>query len=89
MVIDEEKADALTNFNGKTSGRVAKTSDHNSMFVEMLLKTNPQKIERTVIFNYKDENALQQFKNITSKTKKLSNCFKTDETIDVQVEKWF
>ena len=37
MVIDEEKAEALTNFNSKTSGRVAKTSDHNSMFVEMLL----------------------------------------------------
>ena len=62
MVIDEEKHDALTNFQSKTAGRVAKTTDHNSMFVNLKFKVQPEKLKRKEVFNYKDKKALFEFK---------------------------
>ena len=88
MIIDEEKQNALTNFQSKVPRRTVKTSDHNSMFVQFQLKTEPEKLERKVMFNYKDEEALSHFKNVTTNTNELSDCFRNEESLDKQAKKW-
>ena len=48
MIIDEEKEDALVNFNSKKPGEITKTSDHNSIFVDFHFKMKPEKVETKI-----------------------------------------
>ena len=45
-------------------------------------------MERKIVYNYKDEEALLHFKNVTTYTKRLSDCFSNEESLDIQVGKW-
>ena len=88
MKIDEEKVDALTNFNSKKKGKLAKTSDHNSIFVNFHFKIRPEKVERRVVHVYKDEISLKQFKEMTTYTSKFSECFISNNPFEKQVKQW-
>ena len=58
MVIDESKVNALVNFHSKKKGQLAKSSDHNSIFVDFCIKIKPEKVERKEMYLFKDEEAL-------------------------------
>ena len=88
MRIDESKVDTLANFSPKKQGQPAKTSDHNSIFVNFNINVRPEKIERKEVYVFHDEEAMKRFKEETTKTKKLSSCFNSNESFDKQVEKW-
>ena len=58
------------------------------MYVDLGLKTNKEIKERITIFNYRNKESLTTFKRMTSESTKLSNCFKTNELLSVQTQKW-
>ena len=88
MVIDEDKIYSLSNFNSKKQLLVH--SDHNSLITEFNFKMVQQKIDRRLIFQFKDQNALDIFKKRTTLTRKLTNCFiNKNLPFEKQCKKWF
>ena len=88
MKIDKERKFTLTNFCKKKKGNKAKSTDHNPIYVDFSMKFQRQVEERKTFFNYKDEASMKKFRILTSKTTKLTNCFKTNEPFAKQVKKW-
>ena len=88
MVIDEEKINSLTNFKSKKPGKKATVSDHNSIFIDFHINAEQKGKERITKFNYRDETALKMFKSKTTNTKKLSECFTTEDSLENQTNKW-
>ena len=82
------KVDALTNSNLKLPGRIAKSSDHNSILSDFCFQIKPECKERKVIHVFRDEASLKHFKEITTNTSKFSKCFKSDASLENEVEKW-
>ena len=78
----------MTNFNSKKPDRAAKTSDHNTIFVDFHFKIKPEKVIRKEIYLLRDPQALKHFKEETTHTTKLTNCFASNDSLDKQVEKW-
>ena len=68
-----------------------KRSDHNVITAEFSLNVvnNPVTIVRKEIFNFRDENACENFKVLTTNTSKLTKCFEDkEEDINKQVKRW-
>ena len=84
MKIDEKGETALTKYNKS----VVKT-DHNMLTMEIDLTFHTEKQhERIEMFNLRNKNCQQIFKEYTSKSDILSTCFKTQESVETQFEKW-
>ena len=84
MTIDEKGEHALT----KYKQSIVKT-DHNMLTLEVDLGFhNKNEHERIQMFNLRNKACQQQFKEFTSKTKHYLNVFSTDETVEIQFQKW-
>ena len=84
MKIDENGEHALIKY--RTG--IVKT-DHNMLSLEVnLIFHNEIKHERVEVFNLKNKTCQQNFKEFTSKTDILSKCFMTNETVEIQFDKW-
>ena len=79
FLVDEKKEYPLSNFSKK---KRALHSDHNALITKLNLKYEPQKPIRNVIYNYRDENAMRNFKIKTSETNKFSNVFQTSSNVE-------
>ena len=88
MVIDEERNYILTNFEHVRKGGEATHSDHNTQFMDMNLKIESVKPIRTEMFNFKNSESQAKFKQMTSETSEFTNCFKSNESLLVQIENW-
>ena len=88
MVIDEEKRYVLTNYERVRQGGQAIDSDHNTQFMDLDLKIETEKPERIELYNFKNKEGQQKFKQITSETSDFSDCFKSNEPLLVQIENW-
>ena len=82
MVIDEER-----NFPLVTKSN--KASDHFTTYIDMSLKFFPKRDERKELFNFRNTDCQEAFRNLTEKTNELSKWFYTEEMIEVQCENWF
>ena len=88
MVIDEKRENALTNYNSvKKIGRVIE-SDHNVESLEVNLIFSNEKQERITFFDFKNKDAQQVFKKLTSNTNEFSKCFENNLTFEAQAKKW-
>ena len=85
LLVDEQKVYSLTNYSSKGNFVY---SDHNSLIMNVNLEFMKQKTDRRIIFNYKNIKSFEQFKKVTSKTNKFSNCFLTNEPFSKQEKIW-
>ena len=85
MVIDESKQNALTRFaNGK-----AFPSDHNLLSCTFDIPIQKKIPERREIFNLRNPEELQIFREATTNTNVFTKCFQdNDKSIKVQGKKW-
>ena len=88
MIIDETRKHVLTNFNPIRTGGRATESDHNTEILKLNLQYEKRKTERIEIFNYKNIECQEKFHNLTSRTQKLSECFKMELSFEGQATKW-
>ena len=88
MVIDVDKKYILTNYKQSKYGGRATDSDHFTEFVDMDLKVIKEKPKRCEIWNMKDKEAQDKFKELTSMTTNFSECFENDFPLLKQIEMW-
>ena len=88
MVIDEDKKYVLTNYENVRKGGKANNSDHNSQYLDLVIRTNIEKPVRTEVWNLKCEKSQEIFKKQTSETKEFSECFQNKLPIFKQIENW-
>ena len=88
MVVDEEKQFVLTNYNQVKGEIVVKGSNHNTLLLHMEIAYTTFKPKRVEVFNFKQKENQELFKNITTNTDKLSRCFVSQEVFKIQSGKW-
>ena len=88
LLVDENQIYSLSNYNSKNKRIIH--SDHNSLITEFHLKIENRKAERKTIFNFKDQDALNNFKLKTTSTRVLTHCFSNENmSFQSQCKKWF
>ena len=88
MVVDEDKKDILTNYTQVRKGGKAVDSDHMTVELDLDLKIIPTQPTRSILYNFKNEEARSLFKNLTSKSKEFTKCFDTVQTLPEQCDRW-
>ena len=86
--MDEDKQFVLTNYNQVKGETIVKDSDHNTLILHMEIAYLAVKPKRIEVFNYKNKEGQEAFKEITSNTKNLSRCFENQESFLIQSGKW-
>ena len=85
--VDEERNRVLTKISKTKQGTRRVESDHNSIITRSDLSvTEKQKVRNIEIFNFKDENGLKKFKEMTSKTSALSSIFESKRSVEKQAK---
>ena len=82
MTIDDHKR--LTRF----LKNKAVESDHSPIQLYLNMKQSEKCSTRVEIFNFKDPLSLAAFKDETSKSSKLSDCFKSTENLSQRMKRW-
>ena len=88
MHIDEDKQNILTNYSQVKKGGHAVDSDHVPLEINIDLKLLPTKPTRNVMFNFKNEQGRERFKEITSNTCEFTDCFESMQSLQLQCEQW-
>ena len=88
MVIDVDKKHILTNYKNAKDGRKATDTDHMTEYMDLSLQAVSAKPERKEIYNFKDNNSLVTFQEMTSNTQEFSNCFQNDLPLQQQLNNW-
>ena len=88
MVIDESKKYVLTNYQAVKKTGKAIDSDHNTQYMDLDLKIESFKPERVEMHNFKDKEGQKLFKQISSETSLLSNCFLNNKPLEEQILNW-
>ena len=84
--IDEERKYVLTRYTKTKKGNKIKESDHNSVITYMNTTWNKnENLNRIEVYNFKDENGLKKFREMTSKDKFLSEVF-SDESKSIHTK---
>ena len=92
MEIDENRAYTLTKYSNKVGEKKLKESDHNVMIIE--IKTNwttiaSEENKREEIYNYKNEEDFENFRNVTEHNEELLKLFdEPDEDPEETANKW-
>ena len=88
LIIDEQKEYALSKIvKGKHSTQVHH-SDHNVMISKFSVNWNNEEPEKEEVFNLKNKQCQQKFKDETTNTFKLSNIFDKDDDLEGQAKKF-
>ena len=88
MVIDESKKYVLTNYQAVKKTGKAIDSDHNTQYMDLDLKIESFKPERVEMHNFKDKEGQKLFKQISSETSLLSNCFLNNKPLEDKFLNW-
>ena len=88
MQIDERKKYILTNYEQVRKGGKAADTDHATQILDIKLTISSEKPERRELYNFKNEENQQKFKNATTNTNNFTNCFKTNLPLDQQIKRW-
>ena len=89
MNVDEKGQYRLTNFHGYQRKQKTTYSDHNVVTLNcnfMLRQNVPKRVE---LFNFKNQEGQQLFKELTSNTNTLTQCFEGDSPFLKQCQSWF
>ena len=82
LVIDEKRIYCLTKFSTNTGKRSIKETDHNMFILNMNISWNTsyqETDERIEVYNYKNKDDFEKFKEMTNENQELRNCFDGDE----------
>ena len=85
MKIDEDREYPLTSY--LKSKQIH--SDHFTEVIDFDIKFKRQRPERYEVFDFKNVESQEKFKNILNNENNLSKCFDNDENLEQQVENWF
>ena len=88
MVVDEKREHPLTNYNGLNRGQKITESDHNKLELFLKIETPQIKPQREELFNFKSVWGQKKFFEITNNSKKLRNCFKSEEMFSNHASKF-
>ena len=81
--IDDKREHVLTKISKTKQGIKRTESDHNSIITKFNLKVKKRENNRKIeIFNFKDENGLKRFKEITSNSYVLSSVFDSKKSVE-------
>ena len=86
MLIDENRQFPLTNFSRRMGKVIAKDSDHNTTFMEFDISYTTKPKPRTEKFNLRNKDCQ---KSLTSNSQDLNECFKNQNPLKSQANKWF
>ena len=87
MKIDEEKKNVLTKVNKTKNGGKIKKNDHNVITAKFICKfTVKEKNNKEEIYNLKNKECQNKFKEFTSQGKMLSSVFDAEEELDTLVK---
>jgi hypothetical protein len=93
LLIDEKRIYCLTKFSSKTGNKNIKESDHNMFILNMNISWDTafeDTVERNEIYNYKNKDDFENFKEMTSDNSALRNCFNEDEEdLNTACNRWF
>jgi hypothetical protein len=90
MVVDEERIHILTKYSTKAGEKKIVESDHHMLILETNIQCNAKKKnERVEIFNFNLEEGKAKYKSTLENENALVNCFKTEESFEIQAIKWF
>ena len=84
FIIDEKHIYTLSNYSGKKIIQ----SDHNSLITKINLRTQKTRPERRTVFNFNDNEGMEKFKYLTSKTNKFTSIFDQNIPFDQNTNKW-
>ena len=84
MFIDEKRESPLTNFSNLIRRKKITETDHNKLELFLSIKAPFTKPKREELFNFKTKHGQFLFKNHSSNSKTLQNCFKTDRKLEDQ-----
>ena len=88
MHVDEKGEHQLANFYGKShNGKVTHT-DHSIVELQIDLQFEVCKPPRVESFNFKNLVCQKYFRELTTKTDKLSRCFLSNEPFQKQMKNW-
>jgi hypothetical protein len=77
MVVDEKRVNVLTKYATSKGVRIKSESDHNPLYAEFNLRFIRGKTTiRREIFDFKNQESLDKFSEITNNSEKLRTCFK-------------
>ena len=84
LKVDEKRVHVLTKVTKTKKGPKVKESDHNPIITEFnLTLKDSDKNKTNEIFNFKDQEGLNKFREYTSNTKMLSSVFNSNENINI------
>ena len=88
MHVDVQGENQLTNFRGINHRGKITESDHAKIEIDVSLQYEVKKPLRVEAYNFKDVDSQKVFKEITSISNSLSDCFKSEEPFQKQIKKW-
>ena len=88
MIVDQERDHCLTNFNPAKIGQKVKESDHNPLIMELQMKYHQSRPDRVELFNFKNIECQEVFRNLTNQTTKFTGCFENNDSFEIQSKTW-
>ena len=85
MVIDENGGNDLFRYRG---GKIVK-ADHHMLKLNLDITIHEKKKhERIEMFNVRNKLCLKDFKDFTTNTNRFTKCFQSEETFEIQFQRW-
>ena len=91
MVIDEDRKFPLTKFSTINGQKEVKESDHNILMLVLKLKwrsLHQNSNQRKEIFNFRNKDDFQMFKNETEENPELLQCFDDMSDLNCAAHRW-
>ena len=91
MIIDEERHFTLTKYASKKGTKTLIKSDHNTLYSRFFIEYKNVffKKPREEIWNLKNAGGQEKFRNVTTYSDKLQNCFLTEKDFEDQCNQFF
>ena len=88
MVIDEDRNYILTNYKMRKGQNRPIESDHNPLILDLNISFEKSMKERVDIYNLRSKECQQIFKEVTTRSSNLSDCFLDGNPLMCQVKSW-
>ena len=88
MNVDEDKLNIPTNYTKVRKGGKSVDSDHMFLELNLDLKVLPTRPTRNIVYNFKCEQGMRIFKELTTSTSEFTECFTSMQPLQIQSKKW-
>ena len=88
MNVDEDRLNIPTNYTKVRKGGKSVDSDHMFLELNLDLKVLPTRPTRNIVYNFKCEQGMRIFKELTTSTSEFTECFTSMQPLQIQSEKW-